>query len=475
LARPYLEAERARIDAEVRERVSAIEKRENELRLKDANLGHFEHSLRARANEIDNLIEDRLSTERAVIAAQEVDKAKRQYDAEVLHLRQQLEQQSTRVSELQQAELEYRAKSAELENAKRELELEIARRLSREREQIRVQAIEEQKQYYELEKSANNELMTKLRQELEQARNAELAVRRERQALADEKQALELEVARQLDGERCRIREDTQREDDERYRLRLAEKDAVIEQTRLQLDEARRKADQGSQQIQGEVLEHGIRKMLEEEFRDDEFEEVPRGQPGGDVIQRVKLPNGIYCGAIIWESKNTKNWSDSWLIKIRQDQRASNAELCVILSVSLPRSIDGFDYTGRVWVTDRRHALALAKALRHDLINNRRIRVANEDRNSKADVLFEYVTGNTCYQRISIIVDAYMAMQNDLEAEKRAIQRQWAKRARQLDNLLTGTAQLYGDLQGIVGKSMPELRSLSLPAPDQSGGNGLQH
>ena len=56
-----------------------------------------------------------------------------------------------------------------------------------------------------------------------------------------------------------------------------------------------------------------------------------------------------------------------------------------------------------------------------------------------------------------------MGMHKDLESEKLALSRLWAKRQKQLNNLMTQTAGVYGDVQGIVGKSMPEVEGLTIP------------
>lgn len=248
--------------------------------------------------------------------------------------------------------------------------------------------------------------------------------------------------------------------------MKLAEKDKVIEQMAKQVEELRRKVDQGSQQIQGEVLEQDLRQILENEFQDDNFEDVPNGQPGSDIIERVNLANGANCGSIIWEAKNPKSFGDGWLAKICRDQRDNNADFTIIVSTSLPKSVEGFNRMDGVWVTARRHAVALAKALRQGLIDNRQIRLANEDHDTKADRVYAYITTKEFHQRITAVVEAYMAMRDSLDAEKRGTQRQWAKREKELDGLLVGTARLYGDLQGIVGKSMPEVEALRLSPPE---------
>jgi hypothetical protein len=475
LARPYIDAECARLDGELRERVAAIEKRETELREKTSKVNEAERNLRIRRDEIEATIEERLQEERVAIAATEAKNAENRYETQLTAARREQEIQAAKIAELQRAELDYLEKQQALDEEKRELDLVMARKLAEEREEIRAEAAKEERERNQLQLTARDAMLAKTRAELAKAREAELDLRGQREALEEEKRAFDLQAARTLDAERQLIREATRKEDDERHRLKLAEKDKVIDGMAKQVDELRRKVDQGSQQVQGEVLEHDVQQILESEFRDDEFEDISNGQPGNDIIERVKLANGADCGSIIWETKNTKNWSDGWLAKVRKDQRDNNADLAVVVSTALPRSVDGFNRVDGVWVAARRHAVPLAKALRQALIENLQIRVANQDRDTKADRVYAYITTKEFHQRITGVVEAYVAMRDGLDAEKRATLRQWAKRERELETLLVGTAKLYGDLQGIVGKSMAEVEGLRLPAGDntQTASRGL--
>ena len=275
LARPYIDAERGRLAEEVRERIAAIEKRDNDLRQKSDRLTNFERDLNVRSSDIENAIETRLEKERSAIAVAEAKKAETRYQTQLADARRNLGEQASRIAELQGAELEYRAKSAALDEEKRSLELNLARRLAESTSQIREQGAKEERERAQLEIQANEAALAKARADLAEAREAELELRRQREALENERRAFELEIARKLDEERLKIREATQKEDDEQHRLKIAEKDNLIAQMSKQVDELRRKVDQGSQQLQGEVLEQDIQKILEEEFRCDEFEAVP--------------------------------------------------------------------------------------------------------------------------------------------------------------------------------------------------------
>lgn len=252
-----------------------------------------------------------------------------------------------------------------------------------------------------------------------------------RQELEAEKQALELDVARRLDEERREIREATRKEDDEQHRFKLAEKERVIDDMRKQIDELRRKSEQGSQQLQGEVPELELEEALRRAFPKDEVEPIAIGRPGGDVVQRVVGPNGLECGSILWESKRTKGWSDTWLAKNRDDQRAVGAHLGVIVSASLPPGVEGFDRKDGVWVTGFPYALALGRALRQLIIETALARVSGEDREGKSNRVYEYVTGQEFRQRVGAVLDAYKAIRDEIDTEKRTHKTRWAKQERE--------------------------------------------
>jgi hypothetical protein len=320
-------------------------------------------------------------------------------------------------------------------------------------------------------RAAERELAEK-QTKLAAAETAELTLRKERRTLEEEKQRLELEIERRLQSERLRIREATQKEEEETYLLKIAEKDKLISDMKRQVEELRRKSEQTSQQLQGEVQELEIEAMLKSAFPGDLIEPVPKGRNGGDVIHKVIGPNGLQSGTILWESKRTKTWGGDWLSKNRDDQRLAGAHVGAIISTVLPKGLDTFDRVEGVWVGTMRCALPLAKALRMALIESATARIAVQGRDGKMEKMFAYLTGPHFRGRVSAIVEAIVGLGDDLELEKRTLTKQWAKRQRRLELLMTGSAGLYGDFQAIVGRSLPELQGLSLPELD--GGSGLE-
>jgi hypothetical protein len=301
---------------------------------------------------------------------------------------------------------------------------------------------------------------------LAEAENAELTLRKERRTLEEEKQRLELEIERRLQAARLTIRAATQKEEEQNYLLKLAEKDKVISDMKTQVEELRRKSEQGSQQLQGEVLELELEAMLRTAFPADQIEPVPKGRNGGDVVHKVVGPNGLLCGTILWESKRTSGWINDWLRKNREDQRLAGANVGAIVTTTMPKGVDTFDRLDGVWVAAMRCTLPLAKALRHGIIEAAMAKVLTQGKDGKMERLYEYLIGPLFRNRVSAIVEACVSMQDDLEAEKRALMKHWAKRERRLELLMSGTAGMYGDLQGLAGRSMPELQGLNIPQLD---------
>ena len=225
-----------------------------------------------------------------------------------------------------------------------------------------------------------------------------------------------------------------------------------------------RRVEQGSQQLQGEVQELELETLLRAKFPRDTIEPVPKGEFGGDTLHRIIGPLGQLCGTILWESKRTKNWSDGWLVKLRDDQRAAKAEIAVIVSQVLPKGVESFGLIDGVWVTHSRFMISVAAALRHSLIEVASARLALEGQQTKTEMVYQYLTGPRFRHRVEAIVESFSSMQEDLDKEKKAITKQWAKREEQIERVMGATVGMYGDLQAIAGKSLQEIEGLELTA-----------
>lgn len=388
-------------------------------------------------------------------------------------------QLSTRIraeldQEFAERRLQVEAQAAEIRDAeehldkrKSQIELEVSAMLKNERKKLQSEARKaaELELREELEDSKTE--LDKLRSNLKQAQKNELQLRQKERELQDRADAMELEVARKLDEERSKYQQDAQAQAEEIFRLKLAENELTMQQMRKQIDDLRRKSEQGSQQLQGEVLELELENTLSEAFPDDVVEPVAKGVNGGDAQQHVHTSVGRSCGSILWESKRTKNWSKAWLPKLRDDQRRAGAECAVIVSDTLPEDVKTFANIDGVWVCSRQYAVPLAMALRAGIIEIAKARNAAAGRHGKADQVYSYLCSAEFTHHLSGIVEAFSEMTTDIDAEERSAKSRFRKRRKQLERAFTGTTGLYGDLQGLIGNAMPEVKLLELNVVDE--------
>ena len=297
-------------------------------------------------------------------------------------------------------------------------------------------------------------------EKLAEAQKAQADLLRKQRELDDAKREMELTIEKRVQKTVEGVREKARVEAEESSKLKVAEKEQTILALQRQIDDLKRRAEQGSQQLQGEVQELELESMLRAKFPTDSIEPVPKGAFGGDVLQRVVGPQGQACGAILWESKRTKNWSDKWLSKLRGDQRAAKADVAMMVSQALPDGVESFDYIDGVWVTGYRHAIPVAIALRQSLVEIAGARLAGEGQQTKMSLVYKYLTGPRFRQRVEVIVEKFGEMHDDLERERKAMTRLWAKREEQIRGVIEATAGMYGDLQGIAGKTLQEIDGL---------------
>jgi hypothetical protein len=384
-------------------------------------------------------------------------------------LRQHLTQQT---AELDKRAAALRHQEEDLHRNRAALDEQVIARLAAERSRI---AEEEQRKARLLlgneltakqqELSDLVELYTSQQRRLAEAQQAQAEIVRKERELQQERRELELSIEQRVSASVTGIQQKARQDAEQLFKLKIGERDVIIQRMQRQLEEMQRKSESASQQLQGEVQELDLAAVLAARFPRDSVVAVPKGEHGGDLLQRVNSAAGP-CGTILWESKRTKHWSDAWLAKLREDQRAARAEIAVIVSQALPKDIDTFELIENVYVVSPRCVVPLATTLRQALIELAMARQATQGQQTKVELVYQYLTGSRFRQRIQAIVEAFVAMQDDLNAEKRAAQRQWSKRQTQIERVIDSTAGLYGDLQGIAGKTLQEIEELSLPALD---------
>ena len=363
----------------------------------------------------------------------------------------------------QRDELE-KQKSA-MEQAKRELEAQVQQRLGAEREKLKTALKQEVSEAAGVEMKDLKAQLEEKKRSLEAAQKMELDLRRQQRELEERAKAQELEVERKLSTERAKIQEETRRLASEEQQLRLADRDKLINDLKNQIETLKQKAEQGSQQSQGEVQEMQLEELLRQTFPYDEFLPVPTGTRGADLLQRVRNGSGQPCGTIIWESKRTKLWSRGWLDKLKEDQRAQGVELAILVSQALPEGLTHFSMLEGVWVCGYTLALPLAAALRQQLVGVTAARRAESGKGEKMEALYQFISSTAFQQQVQGIAEAFTEMQNDVSRERVAMEKSWKKREKLIQRVLLGTAGIQGNLEGIVGhQALPTVKILELDA-----------
>jgi hypothetical protein len=376
-------------------------------------------------------------------------------------------------NEIARREQGIRQKENEITEVRRGLENQITSRVEAQliAERNRVMAEESKKAKLavaaELDHKARelaelHELLKGRDKKLAAAQEAQAELTRKHRDLDDARRELALTVEKRVQEELTIVRAQARREAEEGLKLKVMEKDQTIASMQSKIEELRQKAEQSSQQLQGEVQELALENLLRARFPLDTIDPVPKGEFGGDVIHRVVGAEGRPSGTILWETKRTRNWSDIWLGKLREDQRAAKAEVAVIVSHALPKGIETFEMVDGIWVTHPRAALPVALVLRQSLLEIALARQSFQGLQTKTEMIYQYLTGPRFRQRVEAIVEAFSTMQEDLDKERKAIMRQWAKREEQIMRVMEATVGMYGDLQGIAGKSLQEIEGLEL-------------
>ena len=356
------------------------------------------------------------------------------------------------------------AEKAGVDAQAKSIQEELARQVDAEREKLKAGAQREAEERFLTEVRALKEQSESHQTKLREAQQAELDLRRKNRELEEAKAAMDLEISRKLDEERQKISDQARQQGVESERLKTADKDNLIRGLQDQISALQQRAGQGSMQLQGETLELELEKDLRTAFPFDEIIEIKKGQRGADILQRVRTNSGSDCGSILWEAKRAKSWSGDWPEKLKEDQREAKADLAVILTTCPPDGLRGIGLRDGVWVVEHGFGTALAVALRQGIIATAAQRVQQANRADKMSALYDHLCSVEFRQHIEALVESFIGLKQQLDAEKRAFARQWNEREQQIEKAINHIAMVYGGVQGIAGRqAIPEIPSLALP------------
>ena len=354
---------------------------------------------------------------------------------------------------------------AQMIQLKKKNEEEKEKALSQQKQELWVKAQEEASK-----KSGRQmqEMMQQLKEQELRAKDAEsreLELLKRKREIEEREKQLELKVERELERRLETEVSKATKIELERSSLKEREYQKQIQDMKTALEDARRKATTVSQQLQGEVLELQLENLLRDSFPHDHIEEVKKGQLGADILHTVKNQFGKSVGIIVWESKQTEHFSEKWLAKLREDCRACHGSVAVLVSRSLPEDIQTCAERDRVWISAIDFVLPLAELLRQTLLKVDQEKTAQSGKDVKTELLYSYINSVDFRGKVEAIVESFREMREDLDREQRALSTMWKKREKQILRLATNTARMYGDMQGLVGASLPSIHGLELDSP----------
>jgi len=360
---------------------------------------------------------------------------------------------------------------SELEDAKRKQDEQIQEmleaKLRTERktieEKIKAKLQEDQAdQMAELQKELNEKS-----EQVKELNRSKLEIQRLKREKEELKEVVELEAEKKLNEKLAEEKDKIRKAVDEQNELKIRELNKQLEDQKRLTEEMKRKQEQGSMQLQGEIQELAIEEWLIAQFPLDSIEEIKKGARGGDCIQVVNTRNVHNCGKIYYESKRTKDFGAQWIEKFKSDMRDKGADIGVLVTEAMPGGFDRMGLLDGVWVCSFQEFKGLSTVLRESIIQLSQAVSAQENKGDKMHMLYDFLTSNTFRMQIEAIVEGFSQMKEDLESEKRSMQRIWKQRDKQIDKVVTNTIDMYGSIRGIAGSAVLPVKALELPSGDE--------
>ena len=323
------------------------------------------------------------------------------------------------------------------------------------------------KEEFEITIKAQQEELAEKRTKLQDLQKKELEIERLKNKMSEQEKDIELKYERQLRSTLQEKEELIIKRVNEQQELKIREKDKQLDDQKKLIEEMRRRSEQGSMQLQGEVMELAIEEMLKRAFPFDTIEEVPKGVRGADSIQTVINAQQQSCGKIIFESKRTKAFGGDWIQKLKIDQRNTGADIAVLVSDVFPKDLEQFGEYQGVFVCKFKELESLVYVLRKLLLQKQTILASQDNKGSKMEMLYDYLTGPEFGNRITAIVETFSTMKEDLDREKRQLASSWKKREKQIEIMTDNTISLHANVKAIGGKAIPAMDIFELPEGEE--------
>jgi len=444
---------------------SCLEEREEELKRKETEL---DRSMK----EFDDNLKVMMEKEKGRMKESIEKETQERFGLEMKDLQAKLDEKECRVQELEEEELKLRKKERELKDREKDMDRQIETMMEAEKQKMKEVLKKEAEESFSLEISDLGERLREKDNAIKQLQDQELQMRKRQRELEDKERDLKIEMERKLDEEKKGIEAKVTEKLQEQHHLKELEKEKTIKDLKDQIEIMKIKAEQGSQQLQGEVLELELEQDLSKNFPFDDVQEVKKGVRGADILQKVRTNTGFHCGTILWETKRAKDWSGKWVAKLKDDLKEAQADIAILCTTELPKEVDKFSISGDVVVTSTTYALPVATLIREQILRISRERNIMKDFSDKKDLLYTYLTGPQFRQSVEGIVDAFVEMKGDLDKERRSLEKHWAVREKQILRALSNLSSIYGSMQGLAGTSLPPIRNLEIDVIPERSSNG---
>jgi hypothetical protein len=345
------------------------------------------------------------------------------------------------------------------ERIKRELQSKFEEEKNKVAEEYKLKGKEES----ETELKQLKEDFEKKSKENIELKKKELELLRKEKELKDKEEQIRIDVEKEFIDRSSERELEIRKQESEKNELKNKELIKQLDDQKKLIEEMRRKSEQGSIQMQGEIQELALEELLKNQFPFDIINEVPKGIKGADCIQLVRNSLQHDCGKIIYESKRTKDFGKDWIDKLKDDQKNQQAEIAVIVTETMPKDMDRFGQKNGVWICNFQEIKSLSFVLREMLIKTQSFRVAQENKGEKMGLLYNYLISLEFRQQVEAIVEGFTQLKTDIESEKRAMQRIWKEREKQIEKVINNTINMYGSIKGIAGSAIGTIKNLELP------------
>lgn len=395
-----------------------------------------------------------------ILSHQLEDELKKKFNAQLTEEKKKFEKEHEVLAKAKEEFEQKKLKENELFQEKLDAKLRESKRLIE--EQLNKKIKDEQADQFTMLQKELNEKSEQIK-ELHKTKAEIEKLKREKDEL---KGTIEAESQLKLNQILLEEKEKIRKTEEDKNELRFKELQKQLEDQKRLTEEMKRKQEQGSMQLQGEVMELAIEEWLASQFPLDTIEEIKKGARGGDCIQIINTRTHQNCGSIYYESKRTKDFQLGWIEKFKADIREKGANIGVLVTDAMPSSMERMGLKDGIWICSLEEFKGLSAVLRESIIQISNAIASQENKGDKMHMLYDYLTGNTFKLQVEAIVEGFTQMKIDLDSEKRAMQRIWKQREKQIDKVTVNTIDMHASIKGIAGNAIQAVKALELPDPE---------